>query len=358
MRPERGTGVEVLTAEQVKETGAAIAARQLDDGRLPWHEGDHTDPWNHVEAAMGLDVAGLHAPAERAYEWLAAAQQPDGSWPSYFHYDGSVKDPNVDMNVCAYVAVGVWHHYLVTRDLGFLHEMWPVVEGAVDMVLDLQAPSGEIWWTRHSDGWVDRRALLSASSSIHLSLRCAVAIAEEMGEERPDWELSIGMVAHAILYRPAAFWPKERWAMDWYYPVLCGVIGDEPARARIDERWRTFVVEGRGCRCVSDAPWVTTAETCELALALDGLGEHEAAVRLFEDVQFLRRPDGSYQEGWVFPENVHWPGRTPPWTAGAVLLAADALSGLTPAAGLFRGEGLPRGIAPEDAFDEEPAAER
>lgn len=350
---ERRAALQLLTPAQITATAESALVQQLPDGRLPWHVGDHTDPWNHVEGAMGLDVAGFHVEAERAYQWLVASQRGDGSWPAYLHYDGSIKDENVDANMCAYVAVGVWHHYLITEDLGFLHTMWPVVQRAVDMVLDLQAPSGEIWWTRHLDGWVDRRALLSASSSIHMSLRCAVAIAEELGEERPDWELSIGMVAHAVIYRPQAFWKKDRWAMDWYYPVLCGVLRDDAARARIASRWDDYVVEGHGCRCVADRPWVTAAETCELVLALDNAGEVEAARRLFEDVQFLRQDDGSYQEGWVFPDDVHWPGRKPPWTAAAVLLAADALTGLTPAAGLFRGEGLPKGIAPEDAFDEQ-----
>jgi hypothetical protein len=352
--PRRSTAAALLTDRQIGATAEAMAAQQLPDGRLPWHVDDHTDPWNHVEGAMGLDVAGCHAEAEAAYEWLVASQRPDGSWASYFHYDGSVKDPNVDPNICAYVAVGVWHHYLITGDQGFLRAMWPVVERAIDMVLDLQSPNGEIWWTRHPDGWVDERALLTANSSIHMSLRCAVALAEELGEERPDWELSIGMVAHAVRYRPEAFWPKERWAMDWYYPVLCGIVRGDDAAKHLAGRWDTFVVADRGCRCVSDSNWVTAAETCELVMALDNAGEHDAAVRLFEDVQFLRQDDGAYQEGWVFPDDVHWPGRRPPWTAGAVLLAADALSGLTPAAGLFRGEGLPTGIAPEDAFDAAP----
>ena len=34
---------------------------------------------------------------------------------------------------------------------------------------------------------------------------------------------------------------------------------------------------GRGVRCVSDQPWVTAAETCELVMALDAIGLHERA---------------------------------------------------------------------------------
>ncbi|MGI8753010.1 MAG: hypothetical protein ACR2MN_11985 [Acidimicrobiales bacterium] len=37
------------------------------------------DPWNHVEAAMALVVAGRVAEAEAAYAWLASTQLADGS---------------------------------------------------------------------------------------------------------------------------------------------------------------------------------------------------------------------------------------------------------------------------------------
>ena len=47
---------------------------------IPWFPDGHCDPWNHVETAMALDVAGLHAEAERAYEWLADTQRADGGW--------------------------------------------------------------------------------------------------------------------------------------------------------------------------------------------------------------------------------------------------------------------------------------
>jgi hypothetical protein len=337
-----------LSTQQIEQTAEAIAARQRPDGRLPWHTEQHTDAWNHIEGAMGLMLGGRRCEAEHAFEWLVGAQRPDGSWAQSYAWDGSVEQPDADTNMCAYVAVGTWHHYQLTRDRGFLGALWPVVERAIDYVLDHQAAGGEIAWNHHADGTIDRRALLTASSSIYHSSRCAVAIAEELGEERPDWELSIGLLGHAIAHRPDAWWHKPRWSMDWYYPILTGAIRGDEALARIDERWETFVVDGRGCRCVSDKPWVTTAETCELVLALDAAGRSEDAARLFRDVQFLRQDDGAYQEGWVFPEDVHWPGRTPPWSAAAVLLAADALDRRSAAWNIFRGDELPRGLSADE----------
>jgi MMP endo-(1,4)-3-O-methyl-alpha-D-mannosidase len=338
----------MLTLDQIRETADAIAARQQPDGRLPWHTEQHTDPWNHVEGAMGLALGGRFDAADRAWEWLLRSQQPDGAWPQSYAWDGSILDPDADTNMCAYIASGVWHRYLLTTDRAFLEATWPAVERGIDYVLDHQAPTGEIAWMHHADGRVDKRALLTASSSIYMSVRCAVAIAEELGHERPDWELSIGLLRHAIRNRRDRFWPKPRWSMDWYYPVLTSVIRGEKASERIDSRWDDFVVVGRGCRCVADRPWVTTAETCELVLALHVAGRVEASRRIFEDVQFLRQDDGAYQEGWVFPEDVFWPGRTPPWTAASVLLADDALAERSAAWNIFRGDDLPQGLGTEE----------
>ena len=49
----------ILSSADVLATGHAIAAVQRRDGQIPWFEGGHCDPWNHVEAAMALSVCGL-----------------------------------------------------------------------------------------------------------------------------------------------------------------------------------------------------------------------------------------------------------------------------------------------------------
>ncbi len=54
---------------------------QEPDGAVPWSVGEHTDVWNHVEAAMALLVGGQVEAAERAYEWCRRTQRFDGSWP-------------------------------------------------------------------------------------------------------------------------------------------------------------------------------------------------------------------------------------------------------------------------------------
>ena len=41
----------------LQATATYIAGLQLPSGALPWFEAGITDPWDHVEAIMGLTVA-------------------------------------------------------------------------------------------------------------------------------------------------------------------------------------------------------------------------------------------------------------------------------------------------------------
>jgi hypothetical protein len=326
----------IVTADQLIATGRAIAATQQADGSIGWPSG-RVDAWNHVECAMALSVCGLRDPARRAYAWLAGAQQPDGSWPVQ-SARGRVEDWMTESNHAAYCAVGVWHELLVTGDDDFAAAMWPVVQAGIGFAIGLQTARGEIIWRRHEDGTPDSYALLTGSASMYQSLRCAIALAEHLGDPQPDWELAVTLLGHAVACHPEAFADKSRFSMGWYYPVLGGAVRGAAAERMLAAGWDTFVVPDLGVRCVRDEPWVTAAETCELALALDAIGRRDQALELFGQIHFLRAEDGSYWTGWQFETSKHYPHEQSSYTAAAVVLAADALSDgpHSPAAGIFR----------------------
>jgi hypothetical protein len=313
-------------------TGADwIAEVQQADGMIPWFPGGHGDPWNHVEAAMALDTAGRRAAAEAAYEWLVATQRPDGAWHQYYR-DGQVEEATLDANVTAYVATGVWHHFVVTGDAGFLETMLPVVEKAVGFVLGVQTPRGEVIWARHADGTPWSFALLTASSSTYASLRAAVRVATALGRERPHWDDAGHRLQRVIVDQPAgAFLPKDRWSMDWYYPVLAGAVTGGAARARLAAGYDRFVMDGMGVRCVADKDWVTAAETAECAMAHLAAGDLDTAARLLDWVDHLRHDDGSYFTGMVHPQRHLFPaGERSTYSGAAVILARAALAGAGP----------------------------
>lgn len=339
----------VLSAADVRWTARAIARVQEASGAVPWFPGGHVDPWDHVESAMALAAAGLLAEAEAAYDWSRRTQRADGSWPLRVE-QGWVADAGADSNFCAYVAVGVWHYYMISGDECFAARMWPCVRRAIDFVLELQTPRGEIGWARGANGEPAWTALLTGCSSIHQSLRCALALADHVGEPQPEWEFALGRLAHVIQHHPEAFQPKSRYSMDWYYPILGGALRGESASRRLSGAWENFVVNGLGVRCVDDHPWVTGAETCELVLCLDAVGEQALARELFAAMQHLRHPDGSYWTGMVYADGKRWPEERTSWTGAAVVLAADALSGATPGSGIFRADELPSGLAVADGL--------
>ena len=337
----------VLTRAQLAATVDAIAGVQSPTGALPWPDG-HTDPWDHVECAMALVLGDRRDEGRAAYAWLATTQAPDGSWASKWN-GVAVLDAAVDTNQCAYVAVGLWQWWRVTGDRTLVSDLWPVVRRALDFVVRLQQPGGQIAWCRRADGSLDADALVTGSSSTYQALRCGIALAELVGDPQPEWELAAGLLQHAVAAHPEAFLDKSRFSMDWYYPVLAGVLRGPAASARLAREWPTFHVPGVGLRCVSDRPWVTGAETAELALALAATGQAERGRALLGEVQHLRHADGSYWTGLVFDEGVRWPAERSSWTSAAMVLAADALAA-GPTLELFRGDRLPTGVLlPADA---------
>ena len=329
----------VLTPAQVLATGRSIAAMQEPSGALPWFPGGKTDPWDHVESAMALSACGLRAEAEAAYEWSRRTQRPDGSWPMELS-GGTVVDHGVDSNFCAYLAVGVWHHFLVYDDAGFLRRMWPTVRAGIARTLRFDRGDGALRWAAdYRTGEMFERVLITGNASIYTALDRAIAIGAVLDEPTAEWESARrarGAVCDAWTIDRSVLDPASNHSMDWYYPVLGGPVRGDTGRALIDERWSDFVVDGLGARCVDDHPWVTGAETCELAMAVESVGDVDRAAGLVESIQHLREDDGSYWTGLVFSDGKRWPVELSCWTAAAVVLAADAISRATPGSGIFR----------------------
>lgn len=323
----------ILTADQIIATGHAIADVQQADGSIGWPDG-HVDAWNHVECAMALSVCGLRDASRRAYEWLRASQRADGSW--YKQMPPGQRDLTTESNHAAYCAVGVWHELLISRDEGFVHRMWPTVRRAIDFMLGLQTPRGEIIWRREENGRPGEYALLTGSASMYSSLRCAIMLAEYLAEPQPDWELAAGQLSHAVASHPEAFADKSRFSMDWYYPVLGGPLRGTAAIDRLEEGWDTYVVPELGVRCVRDEPWVTAAETAELAITLEAIGDAARALELLDQIQLLRDPSGAYWTGWQYVTKRHFPNEQSSYTGAAMVLAADTMCGATEAGGIFR----------------------
>ena len=312
-----------------------ILSLQSRSGDIPWHTGGKTDPWDLVETTMGLNIAGRFSESILALDWLKEKQNSDGSWYSSY-INGVPEDKTRETHMAAYIAVGLFHLWLIRKESGVLKRFWPVMEKAVNFAISLQTPGGEIFWAKSPQGKTDPMALLTGSSSIYMSLRAAIMVAQILGHRKPLWEIAFQKLGHSINDRQHHYnVSKSRFSMYWFYPVLSGALTGSMAAARIEKYWSKYVIEGQGARCVSDQPWVTIAETSELVLALNGLGQTEKAKIVFSWIQDKVYDDKTFWCGYTYPDMVIWPEDKISWTNAVVVMAADALYGLTPAASIF-----------------------
>ncbi len=75
---------------------------------------------------------------------------------------------------------------------------------------------------------------------------------------------------------------------------------------------------------------------------------------MFATVRRLRHDDGSYWTGWQYVNENHFPAERSGWTSAAVVLAADALTGFSAGAAIFRA--VPGHIDPARRLTPTPAA--
>ena len=277
-----------------------------------------------------------------AYQWLVDTQLPDGSWFNYYLTTG-IEDARLDTNVCAYLATGAWHRYVSTGEIDGLENRCgppsrPVstsCSGGSDSTVPSIGRSTRRGFSRSTPSSPGRRRSTTASGA-----PSPVPSGSATNDRTGSW--------------PPAGWPTRsptsqkrsppRWSSPWTGITRCSPARSpaRPPDAGSMGPGTLFVMDGRGVRCVSTGEWVTAAETAECVLALDALGMDDLALRLLTWVQALRNEDGSYWTGMVYPEEATFPPlERSSYTAGAMVLAADALSRTTPASGIFRGEGLP-----------------
>lgn len=139
------------------EHGGIIAAPETD----LWFVGSggygYCWPRDAVWVATAFTEAGHPAEAAAFYRWSQRTQEPDGSWYQRYYSDGSLA-PSWGLlqgDETAGIVFGALHHFALTRNRAFLHELWPTLSRAADFLVrhldphtGLAGPSIDLWEER------------------------------------------------------------------------------------------------------------------------------------------------------------------------------------------------------------------
>ena len=319
--------------------GKFLVDVQFLSGAIPSNQDGSHDPWDHLEALMGLTTLGYKTQALKGLNWMVSNQNQDGSWYNLYQ-DEKPLELNKQTNYAAYVAVAVWHFYLINNDMNFLQEFWEPVKKGILFSLSLQHDNGAIAWNIDEFEKIDEDYLLTGCSSIAKSLECAIAICQALGDQNyeSEWRIAHSKLI-AALENPSGIFDlkkdRSRFSMDWYYPILGGINSKKRINSLTTKIKDSFWIQGLGIKCVSHEPWVTVAETSECSIAYKKIGKDKIALELLHNAISIVDSKGIPYMGWQFHENIYWPDETPSWTSAACILAADANNRLTSGAGLF-----------------------
>lgn len=326
----------------VENTLDFIAKKQLDNGAIPWFDQGKLDPWDHTEALIALSIGKKFDAVKKGFIWLSNHQNPDGSWFTKYYGPSDKQDfdrKKIETNFVAYPATGLWAYYLASNDVSFVKDLFPCIQAALNYVVSLQNSEGDIQWAQSQVETLPKDALVTACASTLRSLECGIFLADICNENSAHWEESYSKLADALKNKPWRFdrtWEsKDRFSMDWFYPILSGIYSEDEARLRLEHDWEKFIEPGFGCRCVSDEPWVTVAETCELIISLVAANKKNKAEEIFLNLLRWQDIDGGFWTGYVLKNNTIWPEEKTSWTAAAIIMAADALYNLSPVSSLF-----------------------
>ena len=306
----------------------SIKTNQLDSGAIPSNADLSHDPWDHIEAIMGLNFLNDKESSDLAFKWLKNNQNKDGSW--YAKYSNN--DPielNKPTHFGPYISVAALHYYKIFSDKDKLLELWETIDSAIDFSLNLQGSNGTIPWSVDKNNQIEKDFLLTGASSILKSLECAIAISKILDlDSNEKWTKAYELLAYAIK-NPKGLFDKtidrSRFSMDWYYPIISGVLSDSEKDKYIKKIYKDFYIEGIGVKCVVEEPWVTVAETSEFIVSLVISNEIEEAKKLLIEVMNISDLNDIPYMGWQYEENIFWPEEKPSWTAAALILAADSI---------------------------------
>ncbi|NQS75046.1 MAG: hypothetical protein HQP61_01190 [Peptococcaceae bacterium] len=184
-----------------KETGASIAAPELDPYYTASGGYGYCWPRDSVFITAAQDEAGYHDPARQFYNFAASVQDRDGSWHQRYFTDGALAPFwGKQIDEVGSVLWGYGHHFHLTGDQGFANSIWPSLEAGADyLTANIQENGLPI---ASFDPWEDLygQATYSAAAAF-AGLKAAADLAHSLGkkEKSNSWLAGSEQIKEGIL---------------------------------------------------------------------------------------------------------------------------------------------------------------
>jgi len=317
-----------MTKHNFKSNIAWIKKNQTEDGSIVWDLNGKCDPWDHLECLLALAIFEEEAHFKKGMNWFFANLDDNHLIQSEFK-NGKVHKDYYEHHHAIYAAVPLLQYLHMGLDKKYVKEKLNEVAKITEATLAARDQFGCFYWAQDINGMCDN-SLITATSSIYLSLKCAIKIFEKFGINTTELKTELKSIRACFHENSERFdrdqVDRSRFSMDYYYPFLSGLDQDKESFIK---GLSLFYVDGLGIKCVIEEPWVTFAESSELIIALCRFGEFDLARKIFMEIDEFKDQDGVLPTGYQYAEKIFWPDERSSWTNAAYVIAADCLFDLT-----------------------------
>lgn len=179
--------IEVLMALQDGETGALVAAAEVDPHSRVSGGYGFSWPRDGAYLANALGAAGFHDRVEKYFEFCRTTQDPSGAWFQRYLTTGHAGPSwgRIQIDEPATVIAAAWLHFRRTQDMFWLERIWPTMKQGLAFLEHFHADPHPMGHDSH-DLWEERMGVHAYSLA---AVAAAFMTGASMAGELADREL-------------------------------------------------------------------------------------------------------------------------------------------------------------------------
>ena len=321
----------MFLSEKIKEFQPMInwiEKNQSSSGMIYWDEKKNFDAWDHFECLTALAILGRKDSFLKGLNWFLDNLSKDNQ--IFSSYKGKKITQNYyELHHAIYFSVPLLQGFYIFEEIELLKKNFDPLKKIVEKTINSRDNYGFFYWAE-KDGEFQDNSLISATSSIYLTLKASIEIYKFLKKDTKLLEDIIKSIEQQFTGDMSRFnrdgVDRSRFSMDAYYPYLAGINLDNQT---LLDSLSDFYVPGMGIKCVKEEPWVTFAESSEAIISLIRVGEIEFAKKIMSEIENFKNKEGIFPTGYQFSEKIFWPDERSTWTNAAYIIAKDCLYDLT-----------------------------